>query len=76
MSACVQKNNRALGDVGDIGHSTSKVKPTCVGVIVGVSTNIEAGVLEDRSVVAPAGLWQVNCPEQEEVFIADVQIVF
>ena len=62
MGTSVEKDHRALRDVRNVSHSASKVKATCLGVIVGVALHVEASMLENGSMVAPARLRQVNCP--------------
>ena len=62
VGTSVEKDHRALGDVRNVSHGPGKVKATGLGVVVGVALHVEASVLENGSMVAPAGLWQVNCP--------------
>ena len=60
----MQEDDGALGDVRDVGHGSGEVEPASLGIVVSVTPNVEPGMLEDGGVVAPARLWQVNCPKK------------
>ena len=60
VSACVEHDDGALGDVLDVLHGPGEVQSTGGGVVVCVAANIEARKFEYGSVIAPGGFGQVD----------------
>ena len=72
MGAGVQKDDRLLGNLGNVLQGAGKVKAAGLWVVVAVLLHVEARPFEKRHVVAPGGrrlvdvLWTLVKVSQKE----------
>ena len=60
VSASMEKDDALRRGRLEIRNQTLKVKPNGVLIVVAVLLDLEAGILEDGTVVRPAGGWDVD----------------
>ena len=60
VRASVKEHDTTIRDLLQVLNHTLEVESDCILVVVAVLLHLQTGVLEDRRMVRPAGVWDVD----------------